>query len=118
MLNSALLNIIEESGMGVLTLTETIEEDEFLRSRLTRQEVRRLTAAMAKAINSLPEATRARLPELDWEGWGVLARQLDQGPEAEGTALWFASRALIPATLTWLRIYRTNEPDLFAFTEG
>lgn len=38
MLNASLLSIIEKAGVAVLILTEGLEQDEFLASRLTRAE--------------------------------------------------------------------------------
>lgn len=113
MLNASLLSIIEEAGVAVLTLTEGLERDEFLSSRLTRAETQRQVKIMSESIASLSLKTQAFLAEIDWAGWHTIARQLGANSHAEQEALWFAVRSLAPATLMWLRVYRTNQPELF-----
>ncbi|WP_028312836.1 hypothetical protein [Derxia gummosa] len=116
MLNSALLTIVEDAGSAVLTLIEGVEQQEFLRSRLTRTEVLLQTKTVSDALAGVPEATRPLLPEIDWAGWNAAARAIADptSPDAED-ALWFAITALLPATLMWLRVYRKDQPQLFAF---
>lgn len=113
MLNASLLSIIEEAGVAVLTLTEGLEKDEFLASRLTRPETQRHLKIMGESAASLPPTMRPLLAEVDWSGWQIVARQLGENSDAEQEALWFAVRALVPATLMWLRVYRTNQPEVF-----
>ena len=115
LLNSALLAIIEEAGLAVLTLTEHLERDEFMRSRLTRTEVARQLRSLAASASSLPSEARTQLPELDWSGWEATSRALDQTGAAQEDALWFAITSLVPATLMWLRVYRKNQPEIFEF---
>ena len=113
-LGSALLAIVDEAGRGVLTLTEGLAQDEFLRSRLTRAEVLRLTRHLAAGITEVPVAARERLPEIDWAGWAALRGALDGLLRAaQDEALWFAVQSLVPATLLWLEVYRRDEPALF-----
>lgn len=117
MLSGALLSIVEDACTTVLTLTEGLEEEEFLRSRLTRQEVTRQLRTLSDTLANVPPEVRARLPELDWDGWRACAQQF-AGP-AGGTqdeALWFAVRSLAPATVMWLRVHRKSQPELFSFT--
>jgi uncharacterized protein with HEPN domain len=113
MLNASLLSIIDEAGVAVLTLTEGLEKDEFLGSRLTRAETLRQVRIMSTSAGNVPPPTRALLPEVEWRGWQSVALQLEEGAEAQGEALWFAVRSLVPATLMWLRVYRHNQPQLF-----
>lgn len=113
MLDAAMLSIIEEAGINVLTMTEGLEENEFLSTRLTRLEVARQIATMAGVTQELSARIRSQLVELDWEGWDGTARRLGQGGQAGEEALWFAVRSLVPATLMWLRLYRKNTPELF-----
>ncbi len=115
MLNASLLTIIEEAGIAVLTLTEGLEKDEFLASRLTRAEVLRQVNTMADCAASIPSHAQTMLAEIDWEGWRTVARQLVESPAAQQEALWFAVRSLAPATLMWLRVYRKNQPGIFEF---
>jgi uncharacterized protein with HEPN domain len=113
MLNASLLSIIDEAGVAVLTLTEGLEKDEFLASRLTRAETLRQVRIMSTSAANVPPRVQALLPEVAWRGWDTMARQLGEGPEAQDEALWFAVRSLVPATLMWLRVYRHNQPHVF-----
>jgi len=113
MLNASLLSIIEEAAVAVLTLTEGLEKDEFLASRLTRAETQRQLKIMGESAANLPPQMQALLAEVDWGGWHTVSQQLGSSGEAEQEALWFAVRALVPATLMWLRVYRTNQPEVF-----
>lgn len=113
MLNASLLSIIEEAGVAVLTLTEGLEKDEFLASRLTRAETQRQVKIMSESAANLPPHTQTVLAEVDWGGWHAVAHQLGLNTDAEQEALWFAVRSLAPATLMWLRVYRANQPELF-----
>jgi uncharacterized protein with HEPN domain len=116
MLNASLLSIIEEAGIAVLTLTEGLEKDEFLASRLTRAETQRQIRIMCETAANLPQHIQTLLVEVDWSGWQTVARQLDTPGEAEQEALWFAIRSLAPATLMWLRVYRKSLPEIFECT--
>ncbi|HWR75887.1 MAG TPA: hypothetical protein VN283_01595 [Thiobacillus sp.] len=113
MLNASLLSIIEEAGVAVLTLTEGLEKNEFLASRLTRAETQRQVKTLSESIANLAPQTLSMLAEVDWAGWHTVARQLGADKGAEQEALWFAVRSLVPATLMWLRVYRTNQPEIF-----
>jgi hypothetical protein len=55
------------------------------------------------------------MPEIDWEGWRSTRRLLDPPGAQRDEALWFAARSLVPATLTWLRLYRRTHPQLFTY---
>ena len=113
MLNASLLSIIEEAGAAVLILTEGLEKDEFLASRLTRAETRRQIKTLSESIANLAPQTLSTLAEVDWAGWRTVAHQpgADQGAEQE--ALWFAVCSLVPATLMWQRVYRKEQPEIF-----
>ena len=115
MLNASLLSIIEEAGIAVLTLSEGLEKDELLASRLTRAETLRQVKIMSGTAASLPPQTQSLLAEVDWEGWRTVAKQLGEGRTAEQEALWFAVRSLAPATLMWLRVYRKSQPEIFEY---
>ena len=113
MLNASLLSIIDEAGVAVLTLTEGLEKDEFLASRLTRAETQRQVKILSESIANLAQPTLSMLPEVDWAGWHTVARQLGADTGAEQEALWFAVCSLVPATLMWLRVYRKEQPNIF-----
>ncbi|MEJ2553112.1 MAG: hypothetical protein P8164_00170 [Gammaproteobacteria bacterium] len=112
MIDAAKIAAIEEAGTAVLTLSEGVEKDEFLRSRLTRAEVRRQVRTIADVSLEIPAMARSELAEIAWEGWAFTARHLHAGGD-DGEVLWRAVTTLIPATLSWLRVYRHNQPDLF-----
>ncbi len=110
-----MFSMVETAGLDVLVLTETIEEPEFLRSRLTRGEVHRNLRQMADTLEAIPEAAQRSMAEIDWAGWRHLGRTLAApGPEADAAA-WFAARSLVPATLSWLRVFRRSAPAWFDY---
>ena len=113
MLSFSPFKAMEEAGTAVLTLTEGLEEEEFLASRLTRAETRRQLRLMGKSALLLSPEIHALLAEIDWEGWRILDQRLAISDKAEDTLLWLAVRALAPDTLMWLRVYRKNQPEWF-----
>lgn len=116
MLSSALLGILEQAGMAVLTLSEGLEEEEFFATRLTQQEVLRQLRIMAETTANIPMEVKAQLAEIDWAGWSVLGLQLNIAGGFDHEALWFGVRSLVPAMLMWLRVYHQNQPEVFSFT--
>ena len=116
-INSALLGLIEQAGIGVATLIEGLDQDEVLRSRLTRGEVLRQLKTLADSVGQVEPAARSEMPELDWSGWDAM-RPRFSGPAGESLdeALWFACESLVPATLLWLRVYQQSRPALFRMT--
>lgn len=116
MLNGALFGIIAEAGECVLVMTEEVDKGEFLRSRLTRHEVQRRLLIMAGTLGNVAPEARQLMPELPWDGWATLARDLHaRNPEAD-ELLWFAVTSLAPATMMWIEVYHNNQPQLFTFT--
>ena len=113
MLNASLLSIIEQAGVAVLTLTEGLEKDEFLASRLTRAETQRQVKTLSESIANFAPQMQTLLAEVDWAGWHIVARQLGADKGAEQEALWFAVSSLVPATLMWLQVYRKEQPEIF-----
>ncbi len=57
MFGATLLRAIEEAGIGVLTLTEGVEKEELLRSRLTRHEVCNQLFTLSTCLAQLPRPT-------------------------------------------------------------
>jgi uncharacterized protein with HEPN domain len=111
------LTLIENAGQGVLVLIDGLDEADFARSRLTRAEVGRLVRLIGGTLAGLPDMLRDGMPEIDWAGWHTTLCQLDDAdPSARTDAAWFAARALVPATLSWLRIHRQSRPDWFRFS--
>lgn len=115
MFNAALLAIVEEAGLCVLTLTEAVEAEEMRRSQLTLGEVYRQLKQISTTLTSLASTTRTQLPEIAWDDWDALARVLTRTPPVYDESIEFAVHSLVPQTLTWLRIYRKNQPELFSF---
>ena len=115
MITAAMLNLVTEAGEGALVLADGATPEELERSRLTRSEITRQLLLMADTLCDLPAATYEAMPEIDWAGWRATAQQLRTPREPGDDALWFALRSLVPATLSWLRLYRRTEPALFAF---
>lgn len=115
MITAPMLNLIQESGEAVLVLTDGVEASEFLRSRLTREETRRQLLTLADTLENLPAAARGTMPEIDWEGWRSTRTLMHTPGPQRDEALWFAARSLVPATLSWLRLYRRSHPALFTY---
>ena len=113
MLSISPFNVIEEAGTAVLTLTEGLEKEEFLASRLTRAETRRQLRLMSAAARLLSPDIHTLLVEIDWDGWRTLDQRLATSDQAANILLWLAVRALVPDTLMWLRVYRKNQPECF-----
>lgn len=114
---SALLAIIEQAGLAVLTLVENLSQDELQRSRLTRVAVHSQLITLSNSLANLAPTLQANMPELGWDGWNGLQAAL-QGPPGPtlDDALWFACGSLVPATVLWLRVYRKDKPALFRMT--
>jgi monoamine oxidase len=103
---TTLLARAEEAATAVLTLTEGLEREELLRSRLTRREVRRQLLIIGHTLEEVSKEARRRAQEIDWEAWRTTASRIVADAVAADDALWFAVAALVPATLIWLRIHR------------
>jgi uncharacterized protein with HEPN domain len=116
MITAPMFSLIQNAGESVLTLTESVEEAEFLRSRLTREETRRQMLLLAETLLHLPEPIRKAMQEVDWPGWRATRLALEHSGPAHDEALWFGVRSLVPATLSWLRVYRQERPDLFSWS--
>ena len=115
---AALLANIVNAGTDALTLAEDMDEATFRRSRLARAEMARLVGIMAANLADLPDAQRQLFAELDWSTWRAVPEQLDADPTTRDEALWFAIRALVPATLMGVRVYKESAPGLFEFQQG
>jgi hypothetical protein len=110
----ASLLLLESVATEVLTLIEGLDEGELLGSRFTLREVRSRVLAMAQSARDLRPELCASLPEIDWEAWRTSLERIQRGGAAEGPALWFAAACLTPTTLSWLRLYRHQRPELFS----
>lgn len=114
LLSGALLGILEDAGVAVLTLTEGLEPEEFFSSRITQQEVLRQMRIMADTAANVPDDLKLKMVEIDWAAWSILGVELKVTGSAERDALWFGVRSLVPATLMWMRVYKKDAPELFS----
>ena len=78
MYSSALLAIIERAGHDTAVLVDGLSEAEFLRSRVTRAEVRRLIRNIADTAANTPPELRTQLAQIDWDGWIAIGARLRQ----------------------------------------
>lgn len=114
MITAPMLQLVNDAGEAVLVLTDGLQRDELLRSRLTRAEVRRQLLQLACTLADAAPGLHARMPEIDWGGWRAMAAALDGDDALQADdALWFAVQSLVPATLGWLRVYRREQAGLF-----
>jgi uncharacterized protein with HEPN domain len=113
MLTGALLGLMEQIGLDILTLTEELNETEFFASRLTRTETLRLLRSMTTTAANLPAGVRERMPEIDWDAWVVLAKALAK-PSQHPLQIWVAVKELTPMTLQQLNGYKKKQPQLFS----
>ncbi|MDZ4201369.1 MAG: hypothetical protein U1C96_04385 [Gallionella sp.] len=113
MLTGALLGLLRELGLDVITLTEELDEREFFNSRLTRIETLRLLGSMAQTAADIPAEVRGRMPQIDWAAWLALPQKL-----ADSTLfplqIWVAVKELTPMTVHHLNDYRREQPQLFS----
>jgi len=107
------LALIERAATEILTLIGEMEEHDFFATRLTRAEAVKRLGRIAEAVEALPQTIHAALPEIDWKGWRELGQSLASAA-APQAAVWHAVSDLTPATLQWLRVYRDEQPQLFA----
>lgn len=113
MITAPMLQLTHDAGEAVLILTDGLQRDELMRSRLTRAEVQRQLLQLADTLSDAPDALRHLMPEIDWDGWRATRLALRSADAAHDDALWFAVQSLVPATLSWLRVYRGEQPGLF-----
>lgn len=113
MLTGAMLGLMEQTGLDILTLTEEINEAEFVASRLTRTETLRLLGSLAQTAANLPTEVRERMPEIDWAAWAALETALAK-PSQHTLQIWVAVKELTPKTLQQLNGYKRTQPKLFS----
>jgi hypothetical protein len=104
---------IELAATEVITLSEGLEREELLRSRITGAEVRKRLIDLGAAMARISDPTKSSLSELDYAGWLEVCVRLEAGGPSSADALWFATQALVPATLDWIRVYQAERPEWF-----
>ncbi|HEX5363129.1 MAG TPA: hypothetical protein VFW59_02575 [Gallionella sp.] len=113
MLTGAMLGLMEQLGLDILTLTEALDEAEFFTSRLTRAQTLKILGSMARTAAELPAGTREILPLIDWGAWAVLNKAL-ANPSQHPLLIWVAIKELTPVTVQQLADYKRTQPQLFA----
>lgn len=113
MLTGALLGLMRQLGLDIITLTEEIDETEFFASRLTRIETLRLLTSMAQTVGDVPVELRERMPQIDWAAWLALPEKLAR-PAQFPFQIWVAIKELTPMTVHHLNDYRREQPKLFS----
>lgn len=113
MLTGAMLGLLEQLGLDIITLTEGLSEAEFFSSRLARAQVLQRLGSMTRTVADLPVEVRQRMPEIDWEAWDALATILP-GSAHHPLQIWVAVQELTPMTVQRLKGYRKQQPRLFS----
>ena len=113
MLTGAMLGLMEQLGLDILTLTEELGEAEFFTSRMTRAQTLKLLGSMARAAAELPIGTRECMPLIDWGAWTVLSKAL-ANPSQHPLLVWVAIKELTPMTVQHLNDYKRSQPALFS----
>ncbi len=113
MLNGALLGLMRQLGLDIVTLTEELSENEFFASRLTRSETLKLLGSMAQTAADIPAEVRQRMPLIDWAAWTALPAKLSR-PAQHPLQIWVAIKELTPMTVQYLNDYRRVQPQLFS----
>jgi len=113
MLTGAMLGLMEQLGLDIMTLTEEIGESEFYASRLTRAQTLQLLGSLAQTAANLPAGARERMPQIDWAAWAALAQVLPR-PAQHPLQIWVAIKELTPMTVQHLHDYKRSQPQLFS----
>lgn len=114
MLIGALLGLMRQLGLDIITLTEEIDEDEFFASRLTRTQTLQLLTSLSKTAASVPQEVQARMPLIDWAAWAALPEKLAR-PAQHPFQIWVAIKELTPMTVHSLNEYKRTQPKLFSW---
>lgn len=113
MLTGAMLGLMEQLGMDIITLTEGLSEGEFFASRLARAQTLQRLNSMTKTVADLPSEVRQRMPEIDWDAWDTLASILPKNAH-HPLQIWVAVQELTPLTMQRLKGYQKQQPKLFS----
>lgn len=111
MLTGALLGLMRQLGLDIITLTEELDEGDFFSSRLTRVETLRLLSSLAKTAAEIPPEVRERMPQIDWAAWAAIPEKLARPAPFQ---IWVAIKELTPMTVHHLNDYRRIQPKLFS----
>lgn len=107
-------DIVRQCAEAVERLTREMSgEPELFASRNTLAAVEAQLLTAAQTLAHLPAALQARLAWVDWRSWGELERLLADAGPARRDAVWYAVRALLPATVHLIEQLRRQEPAWF-----
>jgi hypothetical protein len=111
----ALFDIIHTSGDAALQLVLELQggSEELFASRNTLAVVEDHLLNVAQTLAHLPPVVLLRLPLVDWAGWAALHQALRSQKQPRQDEVWYALRALLPATLVLLDKLRAAEPEWF-----
>ena len=98
--------------MGTL-LREMENEDELFASANTLRRVELYLLIIAQTLAHLPASLHQRLDQIDWHGWARLCQLIEQDAHPRREEVWYAIRALLPATLELIATLRRREPVWF-----
>jgi uncharacterized protein with HEPN domain len=113
MIVGALLGLMEQLALNIITLTEESSEREFFDSRITRAQTLMMLGNLAKSAANLPPDACARLPQIDWAAWHAVRIALAK-PDQHPLQIWVAIKELTPMTLHHLYDYKRTQPQLFS----
>ncbi len=113
MLTGALLGLMEQLALNIITLTEGCSEQDFFESRLTRSQTLTMLGNLAKSCANLPPDACQRMPQIDWVAWHALCKALNK-PDQHPLQIWVAIKELTPMTLQHLYYYKRTQPQLFS----
>lgn len=115
MVTRALFDLIHRHGDALLALLVALQEgaDELFASPNTLHAVEDHLLAIARTLAHLPPVLLLRLPLVDWAAWQALYQALQTDDPGRRELVWYACRALLPATLVLLDELRRREPVWF-----
>ena len=114
MLHRMQCDILQTRGQQIQTLlAEMRDEPELFASPATLQSVEAQLLVMAQTLEHLAPQLRERLNHLDWHSWQQLQHLLTHNIQPRREPLWYAVRALVPATLELVAQLRRQYPVWF-----
>lgn len=113
MIVGALLGLMEQLALNIITLTEESSEREFFDSRITRAQTLMMLGNLAKTCANLPPEAFERMHRIDWAAWHAVRIALAK-PDQHPLQIWVAIKELTPMTLQHLYDYKRTQPKLFS----
>ncbi len=114
MLHRMQCDILQTRGAQIQALlAEMQDEPELFASPATLQSVEAQLLTMAQTLDHLAPALRERLTHVDWQGWHHLQHLLSHDLQPRREVVWYAVRALVPATLDLIVQLRRQHPVWF-----